>query len=219
MEKNKNNSGFLMILRKYILPLIAVSAMVAIDQWTKYLTVLYVKGTEGFYIIDKVLRIYFVKNEGMAWGMLQNKQVLFIIITPIVIFLLAFIYYRIPFEKKYILARVCILLLTGGAIGNLLDRIFRGERLFHGYVVDMIYAEFIDFPVFNVADSFITVGFAILIFSIIFIYKEKDFDTVFPQKKKHMDTASGPNSENVQEPIPEVNDDNKNKTDTSDPEY
>ncbi len=170
------------VLQRYIIPVLSLIVMVALDQWTKLLTLKHVAGTDGFYIIDKILRIYFVKNEGMAWGMLQNKQIIFIIITPIVIAFLMMIYYRLPFEKKFILARICVLLLTGGAIGNLIDRIFRGE-LFHGYVVDMIYVEIIDFPVFNIADSFITVGFAMMIFSIFFVYKEKDFDLLFKRKK------------------------------------
>ncbi len=171
-------------LVRFIIPILSVIGIVLLDQWTKYLTILYVKGTEGFYIINKVLRILFLRNEGMAWGLLQNHQVFFIILTPIVIAALVFVYMRLPFEKKYILARICLIFLIGGAIGNLIDRIFRGERLFHGYVVDMIYVEIIDFPVFNVADSFVTVGFAILLISIFFVYKEKDFDVVFSKSKE-----------------------------------
>ena len=172
------------VLEKFLIPAAAVAAIVLLNQWTKYLTLIHVKGTEGFYIINKILKICFVRNEGMAWGMLQNKQVLFIILTPIVLAALIYFYYKLPFEKKFIIARICLLCLTGGAIGNLIDRIFNGEQLFHGYVVDMIYVEIINFPVFNIADSFITVGFALMIFSMIFVYKEKDFDLIFGSKKK-----------------------------------
>ena len=101
--------------------------------------------------------------------MLQNKQVLFIILTPLVLAALVYFYYKLPFEKKFIIARICLLCLCGGAIGNLIDRIFNGEKLFHGYVVDMIYVEIINFPVFNIADSFITVGFALMIFSMVLV--------------------------------------------------
>ena len=69
--------------------------------------------------------------------------------------------------------RICVVFLTGGAIGNLIDRIFRGEQLFHGSVVDMIYVELINFPVFNVADSFVSVGFVILVV-MMFIMKDDD---------------------------------------------
>ena len=82
-------------LEKYIIPILAVLGIVLLDQWTKHLTLLYVKGTDGFYIINKVLRIYFVRNEGMAWGMLQNKQVLFIILTPLVLAALVYFYSKL----------------------------------------------------------------------------------------------------------------------------
>lgn len=188
------------VFKRYLIPLFAILAMIVLDQWTKILTLIHVKDTDGFYIIDNVLRIYFVRNEGMAWGMLQNKQIIFIILTPIVLAALIYFYYKMPFQKKYILARVCILLLTGGAIGNLIDRVdlidrnaliggtFQLGNVFHGYVVDMIYAEIINFPVFNVADSFITVGFFLLIFAIIFVYKEKDFDLLFGKAKAEDDS-------------------------------
>ncbi|MCQ2542945.1 MAG: signal peptidase II [Lachnospiraceae bacterium] len=157
----------------YILPLLGIALIVGLDQYTKLLTLAHVKGTEGFYIINKVLRIYFVSNEGMAWGMFQNKQIVFIIITPIVIAGLIYLYLKMPLEKKYIWMRICVVFLTGGAIGNLIDRIFRGEQLFHGSVVDMIYVELINFPVFNVADSFVSVGFVILVV-MMFIMKDDD---------------------------------------------
>ena len=185
------------VLEKFIIPFSAVAAIVLLDQWTKYLTLKYAKGN-GFYIINKILRICFVKNEGMAWGMLQNKQVLFIILTPIVLAALIYFYYKIPFEKKFIIARICLLCLTGGAIGNLIDRIFNGEQLFHGYVVDMIYVEIINFPVFNIADSFITVGFALMIFSMIFVYKEQDFDLLFGSRKKKLEKEAENTDANVE---------------------
>lgn len=186
------------VLKRIMAPLLIVAGIIALDQWTKILTLKYVKDTLGFYIIDKVLRIFFVKNQGMAWGALQNKQVLFIVITPIVVAAIIYIYYKIPFEKKYILMRISLLFLTGGAIGNLIDRLgfFRADcEPFHGYVVDMIYVEIINFPVFNVADSFITVGFAMLIVLIMFVYKEKDFDMIFPAFMKREEVEEGETSE------------------------
>lgn len=184
-------------LKRIVLPAAIVALIVGLDQWVKILTLKYIRGTEGFYIINKVLRICFVKNEGMAWGMLQNKQVLFIILTPIVVAGLVYIYYRMPFEKKFVWLRICDIFLVGGAIGNLIDRIFRGEQLFHGYVVDMIYVEIINFPVFNIADSFITVGFAMLVILFIFVYKENDFDLIFGGSKKKK--AADENKEAVTE--------------------
>ena len=229
-------------LKKYILPILSVIAIIVIDQWTKLLTLRYVKDTEGFYIINKILRIFFVRNEGMAWGMMQNKQIVFIIITPIVIAALIYVFYKMPFTKKYLIMRICLIFLTGGAIGNLIDRIdaidrvalldgaFTAGNLFHGYVVDMIYVEIINFPVFNIADSFITVGFALLMVSILFIYKEKDFEFIFGAKKeaetsekteisseeKKEETANNIEAEEkTEEPVKETDDDSSEKTEES----
>ena len=211
------------VFKRYLIPLFAILAMIVLDQWTKILTLIHVKDTDGFYIIDNVLRIYFVRNEGMAWGMLQNKQIIFIILTPIVLAALIYFYYKMPFQKKYILARVCILLLTGGAIGNLIDRVdlidrnaliggtFQLGNVFHGYVVDMIYAEIINFPVFNVADSFITVGFFLLIFAIIFVYKEKDFDLLFGKAKAEDDSNEGESDSNEEETNSDEKDSSENE--------
>ena len=211
-------------LKKYVLPILSVIAIIVIDQWTKLLTLKYVKDTQGFYIINKVLRIFFVRNEGMAWGMLQNKQIIFIIITPIVIAALIYVFYKMPFEKKYIIMRICLIFLTGGAIGNLIDRVdavdrvellngvFTTGNLFHGYVVDMIYAEIINFPVFNIADSFITVGFALLMISIIFIYKEKDFEFIFGKKADTTEEVFNTEEKTVEEKEENI----KDKTEDSD---
>ncbi len=196
-------------LKRYILPIVSVLAIIVFDQWTKLLTLkhFFINGEQDISIINKVLRICFVQNEGMAWGLFQNKQIVFIVITPLVIAGLIYIYYKMPFEKKYIAMRVCVIFLMGGAIGNLIDRIdlidrvsllegaFRTGNIFHGYVVDMIYAEIINFPVFNIADSFITIGFALLLVLIIFVYKEKDFDVIFPGKKTSSEPETAEKSE------------------------
>ena len=216
-------------LKKYVLPILSVIAIIVIDQWTKLLTLKYVKDTQGFYIINKVLRIFFVRNEGMAWGMLQNKQIIFIIITPIVIAALIYVFYKMPFGKKYIIMRICLIFLTGGAIGNLIDRVdavdrvellngvFTTGNIFHGYVVDMIYAEIINFPVFNIADSFITVGFALLMISIIFIYKEKDFEFIFGKKadaSEEVSNTEGKTAEEKEEKIEDKTEDSDEKEET-----
>lgn len=172
------------VLRKVLIPLVSILAIIGLDQYVKYLVVEKVAGTSGISVIDNVFSIYYVENKGMAWGMMQNKQIFFIIMTPIVVAALLYFYYKIPFEKKFILLRICSIFFIGGALGNAIDRVIRGEELFHGFVVDMFYFELIDFPVFNVADSFITVGFVILVISTFFVYKESDFDMVFGKKQE-----------------------------------
>ena len=83
-----------------------------------------------------------------------------------------------PENRRYLPLRICAVLLCAGAVGNMIDRIFRG------YVVDFFYFKLIDFPVFNVADIYVTTAAVILIVLIVFLYKEEDFDRIFPKKDK-----------------------------------
>lgn len=210
------------IFRKICVPILSVLAIIGLDQWTKFLVITNLSNIaektlratfkaspdeiwaiKEVPVIKEALVLSFVKNQGMAWGMLQNKQIVFIIITPIVVAALIAIYYRMPFTKKYILLRICDIFLVGGALGNLIDRVARGGNLFHGYVVDMIYAKIINFPVFNIADSFITVGFAILVISMFFVYKEEDFDLIFGTGKNKKESRKN-------EEIKEVENDENN---------
>ena len=171
------------VFMKYILPLLGVAAVVLLDQWVKELCLDKIGMYNTVVLIEDIFELHVIPNKGMAWGMLQNKQWLFVAITPIVLGLVVWFYLRMPYEKQFAPMRVLTVMLTGGAIGNLLDRMFRGEFC-QGYVVDMFYVKAIDFPVFNVADSFICVSFALLAILVIFKYSEEDFDRMFHLKKK-----------------------------------
>ena len=182
---------------RYILPVLGVIAVVLLDQWTKYLTVTKI-ADERIVLWENVFELVYVKNNGMAWGMFQNMQWLFVVITPIVLGLITWFYLKMPYEKKFVPMRVLTVMLTGGAIGNLLDRMFRGEFC-KGHVVDMFYFKAIDFPVFNVADSFICVSFALLAILVIFKYSDDDFDRMFHLGKKKVKENSNDNAETVEE--------------------
>lgn len=185
------------VFLRYILPVLGVIAVVLLDQWTKYLTVTKI-ADERIVLWENVFELVYVKNNGMAWGMFQNMQWLFVVITPIVLGLITWFYLKMPYEKKFVPMRVLTVMLTGGAIGNLLDRMFRGEFC-KGHVVDMFYFKAIDFPVFNVADSFICVSFALLAILVIFKYSDDDFDRMFHLKKKKVKESSNDNAETAEE--------------------
>lgn len=185
------------VFLRYILPVLGVIAVVLLDQWTKYLTVTKI-ADERIVLWENVFELVYVKNNGMAWGMFQNMQWLFVVITPIVLGLITWFYLKMPYEKKFIPMRVLTVMLTGGAIGNLLDRMFRGEFC-KGHVVDMFYFKAIDFPVFNVADSFICVSFVLLAILVIFKYSDDDFDRMFHLGKKKVKENSNDNAETVEE--------------------
>lgn len=171
------------VFMKYILPVLGVIAVVILDQLVKELCLDKIGMYNTVVLIEDVFELHVIPNYGMAWGMLQNKQWIFVVITPVVLALAVWFYLKMPAEKKFTPMRVLTVLLAGGAIGNLLDRMFRGDFC-QGYVVDMFYFKAIDFPVFNVADSFICVSFTLLAILVIFKYSEEDFDRMFGLKKK-----------------------------------
>ena len=108
----------------------------------------------------------------------MQGQIPVLILTTLVILIgVLWIYTRIPEERKYIWLHLVSILVISGAIGNFIDRAFRH------YVVDFIYFEPIDFPIFNVADMYVVIAAALLIFVVLFVYKE-DTDFDFIQFKK-----------------------------------
>lgn len=142
--------------------------LILIDRITKNLAVQYLKGNE-IELIPGVFSLHYLENRGAAWGMLQNAIWLFAIITIVVIAAMLYFYGRLPMERKYLLLRFTLILLAAGAVGNFIDRI-----MWH-YVVDFLYFKYINFPVFNVADCYVCVAAVLLIYCLLFRYKEEDF--------------------------------------------
>jgi signal peptidase II len=129
----------------FILPII----LILLDQISKYA----VKSTLGepITILPKVFYIDYVENRGAAFGIFQNKQYIFILIS--IIICAAIIIYLIKYHKTMkLIMRFSLILIFSGAVGNLIDRI----RI--GYVIDFFDFRLINFPVFNFADIFIVVG-------------------------------------------------------------
>lgn len=188
------------VFMKYILPVLGVIAVVLLDQLVKELCLDKIGMYNTIVLIEDVFELHVIPNYGMAWGMLQNKQWIFVVITPAVLALAVWFYLKMPAEKKFTPMRVLTVLLAGGAIGNLLDRMFRGDFC-QGYVVDMFYFKAIDFPVFNVADSFICVSFALLAILVIFKYSEEDFDRMFGLKKSKKAEEKNEVSEDAKETV------------------
>lgn len=155
---------------KYVIFLISSIILISIDQIVKKLVTEKLSDGDILSFIGDKLEIMYFTNKGAAFGILQGKHILFIILTILVIILLLYMIYKMQLIKKYIYIYIFSILLFSGTIGNFIDRI----RL--GYVVDFIYVKIIDFPIFNIADSYITVACIIMAYAIIFKYKDKDFD-------------------------------------------
>lgn len=165
-------------IKKGIITIIASFFLIFVDQFTKYLAALYLKGQEPFVMIPKIFQLRYLENRGSAFGMMQNRQIFLLVITIVFLALLIWFYFRIPQNKKYRPLEVIIAAVFSGAIGNMIDRI----RL--QYVIDFFYFELIDFPVFNIADIYITMSGIAFFLLFLFYYKEEDFDIIFPQRKK-----------------------------------
>lgn len=149
-----------------ILGYILVIALVLVDQISKILVVSLMNLNQQITIIPHLLNFHFTYNTGAAWSIFSDQRVFLTILSLVASII--FLYVMKDFSmKKNKLYSISILLITSGTIGNLIDRAFRSNG-----VVDFLEFGFIDFPVFNVADSFLTVGVILLAIYVIFISKD-----------------------------------------------
>lgn len=155
----------------------AVILLVLFDQWTKFLAVVHLKEQPAIPLWKDVFELSYVENRGAAFGMMQNKQIFFLILTAVVVVFLLFFLMRMPEGTRYLPGKVTLLFLGAGAIGNFIDRISQG------YVVDFFYFKWIDFPVFNVADIYVTAAVAALAYLLLFYYSEEEIDEIVRLKR------------------------------------
>ena len=141
-----------------------VAGIVAADQVTKYLTVLYIPSLGVQPLIPGLLQISYVQNTGAAFSSFEGQQWLFALIFVVFTGLVLYEYFKKPMGFTTF-DRWCIAAIYGGGLGNMIDRV----RL--GYVVDMIETTFMDFPVFNVADCLITCG-CVLLMAHLFLFNK-----------------------------------------------
>ena len=142
-----------------LLSIVLIILVVALDQVTKYLTVSNLDLGETFPVIKDVLHFTYVRNEGAAFGILAEHRWVFMVVSVIGIAAL-FVWLAVAKpESKWM--RIGITFVVGGGIGNMIDRFVLG------YVIDMIDCRFIDFYVFNAADSFVCIGCAMVILGLI----------------------------------------------------
>ena len=172
MDKSKK-------MQHIFVPIITIMAAVFFDQWTKFLAVMHLKDSPAYVIIKNVFELHYLENQGAAFGILQNQQWFFLIGGIAVLIGAAFIYIRMPHTRRFTLLRICLILIVSGAIGNMIDRVRLQD------VVDFFYFKLIDFPIFNVADIYVTVAAISLIILILFYYKEEEIDELFARILKH----------------------------------
>lgn len=179
---------------------ILVIVLVAVDQLTKYLATVYLKNQPSIPILKNVFELQYLENQSAAFGMdpvsllhrifsfaifennpqlfLNVKMGFFILITILILVLFFVFFLKIPSRKRYYYLDLVLIFFSAGAIGNFIDRITLN------YVVDFLYFKLIDFPIFNVADIYVTCAAAALLLLGLFYYKDEDFDCIFPPKNK-----------------------------------
>ena len=172
---------------RFILFVCAAVILVGLDQWTKHLASNYLKGGREISLIHHVLSLLYVENPGAAFGILHGQQGFFLVITIVVLLVILCVLWKLPddfrirnntlaetsFQKKkrersYYPLFISLNLIFSGAIGNFID------RQLQSYVVDFIYFSPIDFPVFNVADIYVTSASFLLVILFLFYYKDED---------------------------------------------
>ena len=157
----------------YIMALVSIVVLVLLDQITKHLVVLHLKDRSAYVLIKDVFQLEYLENRGAAFGVLQNQRIFFYISVLLITIAVIWFYHKVPMEKKYLPLRICAVLILSGAFGNCIDRI----RL--NYVVDFLYFKLINFPIFNVADIYVTVAAFLLVILILIYYKEDDLERIF----------------------------------------
>ena len=139
--------------------LIVAVLAVLLDQLSKYLAVAYLMDIDTFPIIKDVLHFTYVENRGAAFGMLSEHRWVFMVLS--VVGIIALVVWLAVSKVNCRWMQCAIALVVGGGIGNMIDRV----RL--EYVIDFIDCRFIDFYVFNIADSCVCVGCAMVILAVI----------------------------------------------------
>lgn len=155
----------------------AVTLVAAVlDQLSKRWALANLGDHEPVPLIPGVLEFLRIENRGAAFGILQGRMEFFYLITAVVAAGIIYVIFKLPEERKFLPLLVTLAFLLAGAAGNLIDRAFRQS------VVDFIYFKPIDFPVFNVADIYVTCSTFALVLLILRFYEDEDF--AFLSRKK-----------------------------------
>ncbi len=139
--------------------------IVLADALTKLMAIRYLKPLHTLSLWDGVFHLTYVENRGAAFGMLQGGRVFFVVISILIIGAMLYLAKRYKNQSK--LLDYGVVFIISGAVGNLIDRIFRG------FVVDFLDFCLIDYPVFNIADIFVCLGAAMLAIFIMFFFENK----------------------------------------------
>lgn len=172
-----NKRRIILLIVDFLLALLFIAG----DQVTKYYAILMLKNQAPYSVVDGVFELHYLENNGAAFGILQGQKFFFLFIAAIILGMIIYVLFKMPYQKKYIKLHITLVLIASGAIGNLIDRIR------YDYVVDFLYFSLINFPVFNVADIYVTLAAFFLVILLLFVYKETDLEFISFRAKKFRD--------------------------------
>ncbi len=158
-------------VKDVIVGLVVVALLTFLDQYTKVLAAAKLPG-KPVDILPGVFRLQYLENTGAAFGLFNNQLVFFYVITVVFLAAAVLFYLRMPRERRYLPIRIIALFLMAGALGNFIDRVMLR------YVRDFLYFCLIDFPIFNVADIYVTCSAAAIFILLLGVYKEEDLEKI-----------------------------------------
>ena len=164
----------------YLKMIAFVVILVILDQISKFVATANLMGKSKYIVIKGLLSFNYLEggNKGAAWGIFSGKILMFVIIS-IFIRNITGIMCNEGKSATLMVLQYIFGMLMAGAVGNLIDRVVNGS------VVDFICFEFIDFPIFNVADCYVTVSCVLIVVMCLLKLKEEDFNKIFTIKKNY----------------------------------
>lgn len=156
---------------------------IVLDQATKFLAVKFLMTVDTVPIIKNVLHLTYLENTGAAFGSLKNSRWVFLAVSTFAI--IALVFYMFKFKPKNRILSAGLAFIIGGGIGNMIDRLAKG------YVVDFVDFRLINFAVFNVADSFVCIGAALVIIYIFFFAEKDENEKSTKKESKNEENADG----------------------------
>lgn len=154
----------------FIIDILIIITGLALDRISKIYALNNLKDHPSVSVISGYLELHYLENTGAAFGFLKNQKSFFILVGCVILIACIYVMVKTPAKKKYIIGHIILSMIITGAIGNMTD------RLLYNYVVDFIYVSVVNFPIFNIADIYITIATVIAIVVILFYYKEDDLN-------------------------------------------
>ncbi len=165
-------------LIRALIDLVVMAVLVLLDMYSKRLAVIYLKDKAPIVLAQGVFELNYLENRGAAFGMMQNMKYFFLAVAIVMVLFVVYALFKMPLKAGYFVMRMCFVMIGAGAIGNMID------RLTTEYVVDFFYFSLINFPIFNVADVYVTCACILLILCVLFFYKESDMAFLKPGSDK-----------------------------------